>query len=156
MLRRGELQMCGKGRVLFLLLAPLLLFRVAWTQAKNNSPAEMPRHKIVVRPDAEGKIPDQKLKQGDELIVMLPAQPGTGYRWVLKNGADGMSVLGDTKFIQSASEPGATETQVIRIAARKAGDHSVSLAYAPTWDKSSASRTVNFNVDVVSNSTNPQ
>jgi predicted secreted protein len=103
---------------------------------------------VVVRVPNDKPNAVQLLKQGDTLVFQLSVQPGTGYTWVVRGDPGGMRKLGNTTYIQSAKEPGAVETQIVKLVADRVGEYDISLAYVPIWDEASPSQVVTTHVKV--------
>jgi inhibitor of cysteine peptidase len=80
------------------------------------------------------------LAVGQELIVTLPSNPSTGYRWQVTAGD--ATVLAQAGEAQYASEgiprPGSGGTETFRFRAVAAGSTMLRLSYAPSYDPSAA------------------
>jgi len=78
-----------------------------------------------------------KVTRGDIIEVRLPAQLGTGYGWRVTSAASRRFELIDGRpKIESSSNvaPGASETEVFRFVARKAGRARLELRYSRPWE----------------------
>ena len=139
-----------KALALALILPSLGLAQNTCRQSASRTTDENAQKgkEVVVR------VPDEKpgrvqiLNPGDTLVLQLPVQPGTGYTWVVRGDLKGLQKVGDTTYVQYKSEPGAVETQVVKLAATQIGEHNISLAYVPIWDESSPSQVIDVHVKI--------
>ena len=82
---------------------------------------------------------DVTLRTGDEIIVKLEAQMGTGYSWLVTDDAEGtLEQQGEptTEKIDSGNTTavGQAELQVFTFKAMKAGTGTLSLEYKRSWE----------------------
>jgi predicted secreted protein len=76
------------------------------------------------------------LREDQTLILSLPANPSTGYRWdVVKT--DQLIVTrnqeGESQFLPASDQPGAVVYQVLRFKALAEGQNTLTLAYRRPW-----------------------
>lgn len=70
--------------------------------------------------------------KGDEFIVALPANPSTGYAWTAADDPDVTFVSGHQ--VAGGSQPGASGTQELEFRAERAGQSTLKLAYARSFE----------------------
>lgn len=111
---------------------------------------------VVVGPPREIDTQQQNstvdLTVGQELVVRLDANPTTGYRWVLVNGATGvLTQVAELNYApRSLSAPlvGSGGVTTARFRAATPGKQTLELAYRRPWERDApAAKT--FRVDVV-------
>jgi inhibitor of cysteine peptidase len=93
---------------------------------------------------------------GDELLLKLPAQPGTGFCWVVVRGGTGrLEQLAEPYFEDPKGRgAGGTQLQVFRLRVRAAGTGVLELAYRRVFEKNTPpART--FSVEVDTNEPSP-
>lgn len=115
----------------------------AATAVSAQSSAPSP---LIVTENDDGK--SLQLKVGHELVIQLPSEPTTGYRWVLpwdlgpliggrqKQGADG----GNTR--------GAGGTETFKFYAKDTGTVTLTLDYKVPWQNDPPARTFAVTVSV--------
>ncbi|MGJ5895399.1 protease inhibitor I42 family protein [Streptomyces niveiscabiei] len=79
-----------------------------------------------------------RVRAGDDVVVELPENPSTGYRWEI-TGIEGLDVTGDDHTPAppgpaGAELVGAGGTRVLRLRAEKAGEGRLELAYRRPWE----------------------
>ena len=87
---------------------------------------------ITVGPSANGST--RELLSGDTLVVRLPGNPTTGYRWTVTARPSALRALGSTYLAPAKGLPGQGGTYVFRFRAR-AGAGTLRLAYARSFEK---------------------
>jgi inhibitor of cysteine peptidase len=91
-----------------------------------------------IRITAERMGESVEVKQGDVLVIELPANPSTGYAWEVKDlDATILEIVGEPEFIQSKSGEeivGAVETQIIRLKAIGKGETRLELIYHRSFE----------------------
>ncbi|MEX3104103.1 MULTISPECIES: protease inhibitor I42 family protein [unclassified Streptomyces] len=86
---------------------------------------------------------DVRVRAGDDVVVELPENPSTGYRWEI-TGIEGLDVTGDDHTpaptgpagaeLGGAELVGAGGTRVLRLRAEKAGEGRLELLYRRPWE----------------------
>ncbi|WP_416974233.1 protease inhibitor I42 family protein [Streptomyces sp. 4F14] len=78
-----------------------------------------------------------RVRAGDDLVVELPENPTTGFRWEVR-GIEGLELTGDDYTPAPAPAPtglvGAGGTRVLRLRAREAGEGRLELVYRRSWE----------------------
>lgn len=77
------------------------------------------------------------LDRGQQLILSLPSNPTTGFRWVLRDGASGvLQSLGPEVYSnpEDAGLVGAAGQSTWRFQAREAGEGRLLLTYQRPWE----------------------
>jgi len=79
---------------------------------------------------------DISVKQGDEFVVALPANPSTGYSWTAGDNADVMFVSSHQlqNGGEGGSQPGASGTQELAFRAEHTGESTLELAYSRSFE----------------------
>jgi inhibitor of cysteine peptidase len=72
------------------------------------------------------------VREGDEFVVALPANPSTGYSWTAADNPDVMFV--SSHQAQGGSQPGAPGTQELSFRADHAGQSTLELAYSRSFE----------------------
>ena len=82
--------------------------------------------------------PTRELRVGDELILRLPENPTTGFRWQVQPSADPALRRIDDRFEPGSGSPlpGASGTRVLKFAASSPGTVQLSLAHRQAWEPS--------------------
>ncbi|HEY3670489.1 MAG TPA: protease inhibitor I42 family protein [Acidimicrobiia bacterium] len=75
---------------------------------------------------------DISVREGDEFVVALPANPSTGYSWTAADNPDVMFV--SSHQAQGGSQPGAPGTQELSFRADHAGQSTLELAYSRSFE----------------------
>jgi inhibitor of cysteine peptidase len=75
---------------------------------------------------------DISVKEGDEFIVALPANPSTGYSWTAGKNPD--VTLVSSHDVERGGQPGAGGTQELTFRADHTGDSTLELAYARPFE----------------------
>jgi len=83
-----------------------------------------------------GLPPTRELRVGDELILRLPENPTTGFRWQVNPSADPALRRVDDRFEPGSGSPlpGAGGTRVFTFAASSPGTVQLSLAHRQEWE----------------------
>jgi inhibitor of cysteine peptidase len=91
-----------------------------------------------------------ELSKGQELEVVLPANPTTGFRWRLETSAEpALAAQGDSYAAPGAAASGRAGTHRWRFRAENAGRGTISLALRRPWEtKGAADRTFQVEVHV--------
>ena len=81
------------------------------------------------------------LARGDEVVIRLPENPTTGYRWQLTHSGGGELALVDERFVPGSGSTGvgAAGDRVVRYLGRKAGEVRVEAVLRRDWDPPEAS-----------------
>ena len=87
-----------------------------------------------------------RVAAGDVVVVRLPENPTTGYRWQT-SVAPGLALGGDEFATTSSSAPGAPGQRTLRLAARDVGVFHVHAALRRPWESSGAPK-AEFSVTV--------
>ncbi len=105
---------------------------------------------VVAAPPQGGAV---AVKAGAPLVVSLPADPETGYGWVLKSAGSNVKVTGGPDYMPSPKPVGATGvagSTIYRFRAGSPGTTSLEFNWeAPPGTKPAAARTVRFEVTVL-------
>ena len=72
------------------------------------------------------------LHKGDEILLSLPENPTTGYRWTF--AADGMDIVGDDYAADPRSSVGGGGARTLRLVAARAGDAVVRATLQRSWE----------------------
>lgn len=93
-----------------------------------------PSGAITVGPAANGST--RLVRRGDQLVVRLPSNPSTGYRWVVRDGARPVLVLVRRSYVAPTGAPmlGAPGTAVLRFRVVARGRAQLRLAYVRSWE----------------------
>lgn len=77
------------------------------------------------------------VRVGDEVVIQLPAQMGTGYSWQLRARDAKIAVPQGEPQLKStpAQAPGAAEQQLFRFKIQAPGSATVQLQYVRPWEK---------------------
>jgi inhibitor of cysteine peptidase len=92
---------------------------------------------------------DLRLQVGDELIVRLEANPGSGYSWSVVGEEGGvLNLAGEPTFEKSGERRlGGVEQQVFTFRAQSAGMRMLRLEYRRPWEKQApAAKTFSIHV----------
>lgn len=81
------------------------------------------------------------LARDDEVVLRLPENPTTGYRWLVTQSGAGELALVDDRFVggSEAPVPGAGGQRVLRFAGRRPGEVSLEAVLRREWDPPEAS-----------------
>lgn len=74
-----------------------------------------------------------RVRTDETIVVRLPAQPGTGYQWILKQPVDFLRLL--RSEFQGGGLPGAIEEQVLNFRVNSTGEDHLILHYVQPWAK---------------------
>lgn len=75
---------------------------------------------------------DISVRQGDEFVVALPANPSTGYQWT---AADDPDVLFESSHqVPGGTQPGAPGTQELSFRAEHTGRSTLKLVYSRSFE----------------------
>jgi len=91
------------------------------------------------------------LLPGRSLIIRLPENPTTGYRWAVESGG-GMTLVSDD-FSPTMAGVGAGGTRTLQWSSSAPGNHRITLALRRPWEAAEAAIqrfAVNINVSSVS------
>lgn len=90
---------------------------------------------VVITGDRNGQTVNVRV--GDEVVIQLPAQMGTGYSWQLRaRGAKIAVPQGEPELKSTPGQaPGATEQQLFRFKIQAPGSATVQLHYVRPWEK---------------------
>jgi predicted secreted protein len=77
---------------------------------------------------------EHTLPVGEELVVRLPENRTTGYRWHLAVPEDGVVLDDDTFEPDASGRPGAGGVRTFRLRATKAGTHRVGATQRRPWE----------------------
>ena len=91
------------------------------------------------------------LTSGQDLVVRLPSNPSTGYRWIYVEPKDAvLRVDGPSSFeAQSAATAGAGGTEIWKLAPFKPGQQQLRFEYRRPWEQDVApSRIATYSVTV--------
>jgi len=115
-------------------IAVLLLLLVA-----SCSNIKGARHNVDLGEESNGR--EISLNVGDTVILRLPENPTTGYRWTLeKDGSPVCSKIGDSFVPPADSRPGSPGTHEWRFRAEKPGAAAVEMRLIRKWNGDSATR----------------
>jgi len=149
-LKRASPRICWPA-VLFIVISTVALALAS--SAQSNSPPSEPPPPAEIRLGAEDHGRAVQLREGEELVINLEANPSTGYAWQVDQQllAQSQSVLvqtgesfdtsrdrGSTDVESSATMPlvlGAPEIQILRFQAAQAGQTALRLVYRRLWEE---------------------
>ena len=101
---------------------------------------------ITLDEHSDGK--EIELPRGEELEIVLPANPTTGFRWRLETGAEpACKAAGDSYDAPEPAVPGRGGTQRWRFLAENAGRGTISLVLRRSWMTTGPAER-SFHVDV--------
>lgn len=82
------------------------------------------------------------VRVGDEVVIQLPAQMGTGYSWQLRAREAKIAVPQGEPELKSTpgQAPGAAEQQLFRFKIQAPGSTTVQLQYVRPWEKNQPPR----------------
>jgi predicted secreted protein len=89
---------------------------------------------------------ERSVDVGQELVVRLPENRTTGYRWQLSVPVDGLALDDDTYEPDASERPGSGGTRTFRLRATQPGTHHLGAALRRPWESGDAGRTVHFTV----------
>jgi len=96
--------------------------------------------------------PDIEAKAEHPIEIRLPANPSTGYRWMLDPPLQSGRILGES-FASGANngQVGAPGTQILQVIFPREGRYNLKLAYRRLWESTSIppAQTTNFVVRVL-------
>jgi inhibitor of cysteine peptidase len=83
-----------------------------------------------------------RLARNEEVVVRLPENPTTGYRWHITHSGDGELVpTGDAHVMgPDGATPGAAGQRVLRFVARKSGSVSLKAVMRRPWEAADAAQ----------------
>lgn len=87
---------------------------------------------------------ERALAVGEELVVRLPENRTTGYRWHLSVPDEGLEVADDSYEPPDAARPGSGGTRTVRLRATRAGTYRLAGALRRPWEGEGAGRRVEF------------
>lgn len=93
---------------------------------------------------------EHSLSLNDEVVVRLPENPTTGYRWEITHSGAGELALMDDRFVSgTAAAPGAGGQRLLRYVGRKPGKVTVKAVLKREWESPETSLgTRVFSIDV--------
>jgi predicted secreted protein len=77
---------------------------------------------------------------GEELVVRLPENRTTGYRWHLALPAGALSLDGDSYEAEAPGRPGSGGTRTFRLRATQPGTHRLGAALRRSWESGEGGR----------------
>jgi predicted secreted protein len=83
-------------------------------------------------PTVYHKGDDISVKEGDEFVIALPANPSTGYAWTAGDNPD--VTFESSHQTQGGNQPGAPGTQELSFRADHAGQSTLVLAYSRSFE----------------------
>lgn len=138
--------------ILFILVSIAALALASSAQSTSPPPEPLPPAEIRLGAEDHGRA--VQLREGEELVISLEANPSTGYAWQVDQGplaAQSQSILvqtgeafetpqaqGSTDVEPSAKMPlmlGAPEIQILRFQAAQAGQTTLRLVYRRPWEE---------------------
>jgi inhibitor of cysteine peptidase len=114
-----------------------------------KSAPKPPPAPVTVSADQSGT--SVALASGQDLVVRLPSNPSTGYRWIYVEPKDAvLRVDGPSSFeAQSAGTAGAGGTEIWKLAPFKPGQQQLRFEYRRPWEQDVApSRIATYSVTV--------
>ncbi len=140
-------------KIISLFLLTLVLAFSASSRAMSNvhSQEPPPPQEIWVGKEDHGR--QIELRQGQVLVVALPCNPSTGFRWLVEGsdgGAESIALLRETQKTEFVPLPsgtsagaaqsgphllGAPATQLLRFEAVRSGDTVLELVYRRPWEE---------------------
>jgi inhibitor of cysteine peptidase len=114
-----------------------------------KSAPKPPPASVTVSADQSGT--SVALASGQDLVVRLPSNPSTGYRWIYVEPKDAvLRVDGPSSFeAQSAGTAGAGGTEIWKLAPFKPGQQQLRFEYRRPWEQDVApSRIATYSVTV--------
>lgn len=81
---------------------------------------------------------------GQDLVVRLPENRTTGYRWSFDLPEEGLELADDSYAPPDPGRPGAGGTRTVRLRVTRAGTHRVAAALRRAWEGEGAGRHVEF------------
>jgi predicted secreted protein len=121
----------------------LLTVAIAMTPVTAKSLEE---HAVIIpingRADETIKV-DQKIAEGDVVLLKFETRPGTGFGWNLDKGDQERLVLeSDPTFEGAAGRPGGVELQVFRFKVKGSGEAKLDFLYRRPFEKDTPPRRV--------------
>jgi predicted secreted protein len=89
---------------------------------------------------------ERSVDVGQELVVRLPENRTTGYRWQLSVPEGGLALDDDTYEPDASERPGSGGMRTFRLRAIQPGTHQLGAALRRSWESDDAGRTVQFTV----------
>ncbi len=103
----------------------------------------------VAAPPAGGNV---AMREGTALVVSLPPDPATGYRWALKSASPNLAFIGGPDYTPDPKPRGLTgepDTTAFRFRARGAGTGTLEFAWiAPPGQPPAPEKTIRYDVTV--------
>lgn len=95
----------------------------------------------------ESDLPgEHSLAVGDELVVRLPENRTTGYKWHLALPDEGLELADDSYEPPDPGKPGSGGTRTVRLRATSPGTHSAAAALRRPWEGEGTGRNLQFTV----------
>jgi inhibitor of cysteine peptidase len=102
---------------------------------------------VSVAEDANGKTIE--LSKGQNLVIRLPAQLGTGFSWAVRDTTGVTTHLVQPKVEDGTGVPGGVETQVFVFRPTTAGSGKIELSYQQPWMRDGPpAKTFNLNFKI--------
>src|SRR5262249_62180599 len=125
------------GAVGLAIVAAFALALAASAQDPNKDqpkdPKEPPKETVLTDKDNKMKV---KVPVGQEVLVKLPANPTTGFTWVVaKNDKNVLEQVGEPKYEKGAGGVGGGGTMIFKFKAAKEGDSNLEMHYLRTFEK---------------------
>lgn len=86
-----------------------------------------------------GEAP-RSLANGEQVVIRLPENPTTGYRWQFTQSGAGELAVVDDRFVPDGAEgaPGAGGQRLLRLQARRPGATKLEAVLRRQWDPQDA------------------
>jgi len=89
-----------------------------------------------------------KARQGDEIVLRLPENPTTGFRWHLEETGENLKLIGDSFELAQSPQIGQGGFRIFRFRVRAATPGRIKLKHWQEWE-GDVSVTERFSVQIV-------
>jgi inhibitor of cysteine peptidase len=125
-------------KTLFTSTCAILLAVAMAARAQSATPDQKKQHageRMVITGNRNGQTVNVRV--GDEVVIQLPAQMGTGYSWQLRTREAKIAVPQGEPELKSTpgQAPGAPEQQLFRFKIQAPGSTTIQLQYVRPWEK---------------------
>lgn len=134
-------------RIRFILV--LIAVTMAAALACVGQPPQSSQNKIAVTLTDKDSGTTSQLRVGQTVVIQLPANPTTGYTWIVKGSVAPLIKSGKTEYVAKSSAIGAGGTQSLTFHAEETGTATITLDYRRPWENDPRARTFTVTVNVL-------
>jgi inhibitor of cysteine peptidase len=110
----------------------------------------------VLHLDEGDILREHTVRVGEDVVLRLPENPTTGFRWTLSAGTDGVLSLESDSYTVSEAKPGNSGFRVFRMRAAAPGIVELRLYRRRRWETTPADPEASFRVRVLRDSPNEE